>query len=539
MAPDIDTSLSIDQILGFLRRRAPAIVICLVVVAASSFLLSKHQTKTYTATASLLFSSAAISQQVAGLPAISSSQDQQSQQDTNVQLALLGDMAAKTATALGHGLTKAKVKADLSVAAVSDTNVVNVSAVSASPSLAAAIANTYSNTFVREQQTSNQQYYASALALVTRQLAALSPTQKLSSAGLSLQARAQSLGTLAELRSGTVQVAQAASTPTSPSSPKTFRNTVLAALLGLLIGVCVALVLERADRVIREPGDLAAIYNLPLLGAIPESAALSRSVARNTESGGVLPSVEAETFHLIRAHLRYFNVDRELRTLLVVSAASGDGKTTLACHLAGAAARMGSKVLLLEADVRRPTIAAKLQLDGGPGLSDVLIGAASMDEAVQTVALDAPSPNGSAHRMIDVLVAGAVGPPNPAELIESQAMKAVLDQAKADYDLVVVDTPPLTAVSDAFPLLLKVDGVIIIGRVGRDRRDVALRTHETLSGVGAPLLGVIANGVKAGGRGYTGYEYGYGNANGQDRTRPATRGEREVEPADSVRKSRV
>jgi succinoglycan biosynthesis transport protein ExoP len=108
-----------------------------------------------------------------------------------------------------------------------------------------------------------------------------------------------------------------------------------------------------------------------------------------------------------------------------------------------------------------------------------------------------------------VLVAGAALPPNPGELIESRAMETLLERAKATYDLVVIDTPPLTAVSDAFPLLKKVDGVVIVGRVGRNRRDVAERLHETLTGAGAPLLGVIANGFKAGRRGGYGYGYGY------------------------------
>ena len=121
---------------------------------------------------------------------------------------------------------------------------------------------------------------------------------------------------------------------------------------------------------------------------------------------------------------------------------------------------------------------------------------------------------GSGERRFDVLVAGASLPPNPGELIESHAMESLLQQAKTRYDLVVVDTPPLTAVSDAFPLLRKVDGVIIVGRVGRNRRDVAQRLHETLTGAGAPLLGVVANGLKSGRRGGYGYGYSYDYAAG-------------------------
>src|SRR5271170_257627 len=116
---------------------------------------------------------------------------------------------------------------------------------------------------------------------------------------------------------------------------------------------------------LREPKDLEAVYGLPLLGVVPESSALSRSGKGKKDAKEALPASEAEAFHLIRAHLRYFNVDKELRTLMVASAAPGDGKTTVARHLAAAAARMGSRVLLLEADLRRPTIALQLDVDGG------------------------------------------------------------------------------------------------------------------------------------------------------------------------------
>jgi succinoglycan biosynthesis transport protein ExoP len=504
------TNLSIEQVMGVLRRRSPWILLCFVLVAGAAYGYSKHQTKKYTATASLVFSTNQLSQQVAGLQIVGSGNSQQAQQNTNLKLVQLGDMATKTAVVLGQGLTKEKVSADLSVSAQGESNIVNVSATSTSPALAASIANTYTKQFVTEQQNANHAYYASALKLVNRQLAALSPKQKLSPSGIALAGRAQSLGVLAELRNGNVEVAQAATVPTSPSSPKTSRNTALGAVLGLLIGLGIAFLLERLDRRIREPKDLEAVYRLPLLGVIPESSALSRSARGGGDARAVLPAGEAEAFHLIRAHLRYFNVDRQLHTLLVASAAPGDGKTTIARHLAAAAARMGSRVLLLEADLRRPTLAKQLDVQSGPGLADVLIGADTLAEATQTIDLGTPSAAGSGGRMLDVLVAGAALPPNPGELIESHAMETLLERAKSTYDLVVIDTTPLTAVSDAFPLLSKVDGVIIVGRVGRNRRDVAERLHETLTGAGAPLLGVVANGFKPGRLGGSyGYTYDY------------------------------
>lgn len=516
-APDHEQALDLEHVLAILRRRAPLIVLCLVVVAGVAFGLSKTQTKKYTATASLVFNNAQTSQQVAGLQAVYTG-EAKAQQSTNAKLLEIGPTAAQTARRLSGGLSEEGVKESLEVSAEGESNIVDVSATWTSPAMAARIANTYADEFVANQTHANRSYFASALALVEKQLRALTPAQRLAPQGLALQSRAQSLQILADLQAGNVQVVQHATVPTSPSSPKVTRNTILGVILGLLLGVGLAFLLERLDRRIREPRDLERVYGLPLLGVVPESAELARHTDTVEGARQPLPDADAEVFRMLRAHLRYFNVDRDLRTLLVVSAAPGDGKTTVARNLAEAAATMGSRVLLIETDLRRPTLAGRLAIAPNAGLAGVLIGATELEQAIQRLELtpsSSPSSNGHAasSRSLDVLIAGAMAPPNPAELLESQAMRSLLERVRSQYDLVVLDTPPLTVVSDAFPLLSQVDGTVIVGRVGRNRRDVAERLHEILQGADAPLLGVVANGFKPGRLAPYAYTYGYYDSN--------------------------
>ena len=216
-------------------------------------------------------------------------------------------------------------------------------------------------------------------------------------------------------------------------------------------------------------------------------------------------------FKLLRAYLRYFNVDRDVRLLMVASAAPGDGKTTIAHNLAEAAQEMGTRTLLLEADLRRSNVAAHYRLSTEPGLSELLTGGTTLSEAVRSVPIASRLNGSRSEVLLDVLVAGHA-PPNPTELVQSHAMADVLAWAREQYDLVVIDTPPLAVVADAIALLKAVDGVVLVARLGKNTRDAAAFLRARLVGVNAPLLGVVANGVKArkGGYGY-GYGYGYGD----------------------------
>ena len=486
-----DSNFDLIGTLRVLRQRAPVIVMCVLLTGAVAFGISKAQRKQYTATAQVLFRDAELDQEAAGLEVVNQT-NQQPETDTNLKLATLPRVATETAAALGHGLTQEQVSAAVAVGEDSDTDLASITATWTSPLFAARLANAYAQNVITDRQRADAGYYSSALRAVELQYNALTPAQRNGVEGADLEDRANSLQILSQLQSDEVQLEQVATAPTGPSAPRVIRNTALGLVLGLLIGLAAAFVLQRLDRRLREPSDLEDVYGVPLLGVVPESPALRQGQGLPDHSRE-LPGKEAEIFGLLRAHVRYFNVDRDLRTVVIVSAAPGDGKSTVARGLAIATATLGSRVLFLEADLRRPMAAHYFGVERGPGVSEVLVGRETLAGAAQRVEFG--SRKGAAIDL-DVLVAGDVLPPSPPQVIESQAMAALLAEARETYDLVVIDTPPLVLLPDAFPLLKRADGVLIVSRLGENRRDIASRLRETLASVEAPVIGVIANGYK-------------------------------------------
>jgi receptor protein-tyrosine kinase len=499
--------LSLERLFAILRRRWWVIVLTTVLVGAATLVFSERQRKQYTATTSvLLFTDVQINPQ-SSLPVSSASVDvSPSAQATAVQL-LSNQPGVTLATArlVGHGVTASEISGAVNVSQQGQTNIADISVTNPDPSLAAKIANTYVTQYIASQQGQERATLQRGLNEVSLQLAGLSSQQRAGPQGQSLLDQQQSMRILLKASNGGVQQLRPAQTPTSPSSPKISRNTALGVLLGLLIGLGLAFLLERLDRRIKNVDEVGPAFRLPLLGVIPRDS--QYALAPNAD--GSEHRAHLEVFRLLRAYLRYFNVDRELRALMVASGSPGDGKTTVARNLAEAAQETGTKTLLLEADLRRPCLANHYGLDPAPGLSEVLACTATVAEAARSVPI-ATRVNGSTSEVVlDVLVGGHT-PPNPAELLQSHAMADVLSWATEHYELVVVDTPPLAVVSDAMPLLKGVDGVVLVSQIGKNTRDSAAFLRERLEGVNAPVLGVVANGVRATGRRGYGYGYGYG-----------------------------
>ena len=507
---DSNRQTDLERVIAILRRRAGLILLCLVVTTAAAVGFSLLQQKEYSASASLLFRNPGFAEDLFGTSATSVNPVPTREAATNEKLVGLDVVAERTAKRL-EGLSPSEISSMVSVASEGEAELVSVTATSPEPQQAKLVANEFVRQFIAFRAGTDRSKLLRAKRLAEREFGRLSLAEQEGVRGQALSRAAEKLGILASLQTGNAELVQPADLPTSSSSPKPVRNGVLGAVLGLLLGIGLAFLLERLNRQLRDPEEAREAFGLPVLGTVPESKAI---VASNEGAAAAeLPFLENEAFRTLRASLRYFNVDHEIRSVLIASHDAEVGKSTVTWNLARVAAT-SSKVVVVETDLRNPSLSRQHGLSVGPGLAELLTHQIELDEAIQSKPLvtGADGADGG-ERELDVIVAGAA-PPNPAELIESQAMSEVLTQLTERYDLIVIDTAPTGVVSDAFPLLRKVDGVIVVARMGRSSRDSAERLREQLGRLEAPVLGIVANAVKLKRGGKYGYGYygGYGQA---------------------------
>ena len=468
--------------LTIVRRNLLLLVICIVTVPLVALGYSLLQTAQYTASASLLFGSTSLDQRLQS-SSLTDEADPERVAETNLKLVSLQRISVLTAEAIDQpGLTADDVSDKVEVTPQGSSDLVSVEATDESPEFAAELANTFARQYIAFRRNADRAKVVRAQALIDAQLGDLPPDVRASEVGEDLEQRKRQLEVLGALQTGNAELVQPAVAPDSPSSPKTQRNVALGLLLGLFLGIGLALLREELDRRVRDIDDVEEVFGFPVVGTIPQSRAITElgPGAELTPTG-----MEGEAFRMLRANLRYFNVDRDIRTILITSAAPQDGKTTVSWNIALADARADERVLLLEADLRRPAIAHNLGIPTPEdGLSMVLAGLSKPEDAIQNI------------HGVDLLPAGPL-PPNPAELIESKRMGELLTWAEQEYDRVIIDTPPAAVVADALSLFSRVGGVVIVTRLLQSPRGAASHLRDQLVNTGAPVLGMVVNGVPA------------------------------------------
>ena len=316
---------------------------------------------------------------------------------------------------------------------------------------------------------------------------------------------------------GNVRIIDPAKPNYGPIRPKKRMNLILGVIVGLGLGVGITFMLEYFDNSVRSGEDIERL-GITLLGSIPiiRLDEAVRKINRNgkhklkkkinldevrTIAGRLIThfapkSPISEAYRSLRTSIQYSKVDKPIKSILFTSPGPKEGKSTTVVNLAIAIAQMGTKVLLVDTDLRRPVIHSIFNLDRSKGLSNHLVGKVDLDDVIFKSDID----------NLYVLPSGTL-PPNPSELLGSKTMKDCITKLESRFDLVLFDSPPIMAVTDAAVLSSEVDGVVMVIKDGQTNRDAVLRCYNLLKNIPNRLLGAVLNGVNV--NGFYGYGYYY------------------------------
>jgi len=318
-----------------------------------------------------------------------------------------------------------------------------------------------------------------------------------------------------------VKIVKPALEPTMPiNPPKTAANTTVGTIIGLILGIVFAFMIETFDTSIAAIEDVEEFLGVKVLGIIPfvsldeikttllekfKGSVDEETIRKSTRliSHFLPTSTSAENYRALRTNFNFINLDHNIKTVVFTSSSPEEGKTTITVNLAITMSQGGNKVLLIEGDLRRPVISRLFGIEQSPGLTDVILGnyewrnvgrsitdlitgKMSMDEIMQTPGLD------NLH-----IITGGASAPNPAELVSSKIVSDILKQAQSEYDIVLIDAPPILAATDAAIWSSLSDGAILVYQVGRIARGALKRAKAQLDNTGARIFGIVLNGLKA------------------------------------------
>lgn len=460
-------SLEIRDYVRTIRARWKLLVVTVLLATLAGLGVSLLTTPTYAASAQLFVSTTGNSADTTSATYQGGLFSQQ--RVTSYSQLLKGEQVAqRVVDVLRLPVTAKEISSEVGVSVTTDTVLLNVTVTDPSPTRARDIVNTLSD-----------QFATFAAQLETPQGSSV-PVAK-------------------------ATVVQRATQPGVQVGPKTARNVGVGALVGLLLGVALAVLRDRLDNTVKDRQQILDSSGVAAVGAVPFDSDRPKHPLVSFGEGHFS---SAEAYRQLRTNLQFLDVDNPPRLFVVSSAIPGEGKTTTAVNLAFVLAEAGHRVVLVEADLRRPRAARYMQLMESVGLSNVLSGAADLDDVLQT----------TANSKVSMLAAGP-HPPNPSELLGSSHMQHLLEELRSRFDYVVLDAPPLLPVTDAAVLTNLTDGALVVARYGHTKRDQLARAVENLRAIDARVLGVILNMVPAKS---SGYEYSYYYENDPAPPRPST-----------------
>jgi len=544
---EVTTEASLRSGVAVLRRRKWVVIVCTLLLGALALAWSLVREPQYRATGKILLAPSA-SERVLSSIETGSSRDTSRSIATEIEVMRAEVVREAVEQELGRSYS-------VDIEPVGETSVVAVTAEGTSPEAQAETVNTFAEVYIRTRQEALTADLAAAverlqaaidvtsvqIALLESDLrdiedriAALPPTPTGESASPERQAliedrdretsrirpersrlEAQLIdnqGNLArvnlaieQVTTGGAQLVSPAGVPSSPFAPDPLRNVVLGLIAGLVVGVGLAFLLELLDDRLRSKEDLeSAAPGATVLGLIPTVPGWRDRTSPRVVSIEEPLSAPAEAYRTLRTSVQFLSVDRPVRRLQITSPSPGEGKTTTTANLGVAFARAGLRVAVVSGDLRRPRIESFFGVPQHPGLTSVIVGDATLDEALVPV---------EGESRLWILPSGPP-PPNPSEVLSTRRTAEVLDELSGLVDIVIIDTPPVLPVTDALLVASLVDATLLVVSSGRTSKRSTRRSMELLDQVDAVVEGTVLNDVSAGeaygyGYGY-GYAYGYG-----------------------------
>ncbi len=510
--------------LAILRRGIPLIAITALVAALVAYGLAQRQKALYQASANVFVATSTINAAVGNLPLLST--DPERVLATQAEVAQLPQVARLAAKKAGKGFTPGQLLGGATVTPSSGADSMNFTVTGPNPQRATRMVNAYAEGYVQYRRQLDTRALRQARASLQQQIVKLSSAGSAGQSAINdLLTQSQGLRTK-ELLQTQNSVLGMPATGAGQIQPHPRQSAILGGVIGLILGVALVFARDALNTRVRTAKEIEARLGIPLLGRIPKPP---RRLAEANELAVLKEphSSYSEAYRMLATSIEFSNVDRGAKSMMIVSAVRAEGKSTTTASLGVTFARRGYHVVIVEADVRRPTLAAMLHLERRLGLSDVVLGKAKLDEALVPVELPAdqdPSTNGGGggggrpegQGTLEVLLSGPA-PPSPPEFLKSDAVARIIAELSERADLVLIDTPPLLHLSDVTTMILnsEIDCVIAAVRLGVARRGTVDELKRVFSSAPVIKLGFFTAGAPSSET--YGYAYRYGYRSRSDR----------------------
>lgn len=531
-APERQEELDLRSYLRPVWRRKWMVLVIVVVATVGTYLVSSHQAKTYNASTNLYVEAADPTLSLSQLGTLSISVPSSQQLADVAQLMTGQSVTDRVSRDIGMPASSA---GSVTATPSPNSDFVTVATTSHNPVMAAKLANAYVSAFLASRQHTVTSQALQALRGARSTLSAIPNTAANSVQREAIQQQISNYKQIAADPNAGARQIDAAVAPHFPTSPKPVRDAIFGAAIGLALAVIVAFCLELLDRKLVRVSAVESIYGRHVLAVLPHVGEPSPA----NEHGASVPPPFLEELRTLRVMLRLSaEPSPPPRTIIITSALPRDGKTTVTRALALVYAESGERVLLIDGDLRRPSIESLFGIEAEAGLAQILRGEASLSSVVARVRAPShlsvngngagPTGDPSTRGSIDILAYGDKVD-NPLALISSPRMEELLREAAASYDVVLIDTAPVLAVADSMPLLKLGESVLLVARLGQTTRGVANRFTEIIERLSdVNFAGVVANDRRErwdddgyGSYGRYGYGYYYGSQNGGQKDKAA------------------